>query len=573
MGHGPGGATTCGVYCLSQSSPSLATSVRPRTAGVWSGTPSALRPLEDGLADAARHLDAPLFVVQLPGGAAWTTEGQIAYNESADTDGRPLLGFSPPLRPGQLGDPTFATDHGLRFNYIAGEMANGIGSAEIVEAMSEAGMIGFFGSAGLSIPRVEAAIERIQARLGGRPFGFNLIHSPSEPGLEQAVVDLYLRRSVRLITAAAYLRLTLPLIKYRTAGIRRDAGGRIVAPNHVIAKVSRVEIARRFLSPPPEEMLRQLVESGDLTAAQAELAAAIPVAQDVTAEADSGGHTDNQPAVTLLPTMMALRDEMQTQFGYDLPLRVGLGGGIATPAGAAAAFAMGAAYILTGSVNQSCVEAGTSSAVKEMLARASQADVTMAPAADMFEMGVRVQVLKWGTLFAQRARKLYDVYKAHERWEDVPTAVRAQIEKDFLRMSYAEAWESTRRFFSEHDPQQIERGGRDAHHQMALVFRSYLGQSSKWAIQGDPSRKSDYQVWCGPAMGAFNEWVKGSVLEPPSGRRVALVARNLMAGAAAFTRAATLRNQGVPVPTDAFRFHPQPDSELMTWFDPTEENA
>ena len=42
---------------------------------------------------------------------------------------------------------------------------------------------------------------------------------------------------------------------------------------------------------------------------------------------------------------------------------------------------------------------------------------------------------------------------------------------------------------------------------MALVFRWYLGRSSHWANAGEPSRTVDYQVWCGPAMAAFNEWV------------------------------------------------------------------
>ena len=42
-------------------------------------------------------------------------------------------------------------------------------------------------------------------------------------------------------------------------------------------------------------MLRELVERGDLTAPEAELAAEMPVAEDITAEADSGGHTDNRP--------------------------------------------------------------------------------------------------------------------------------------------------------------------------------------------------------------------------------------------------------------------------------------
>ena len=139
----------------------------------------------------------------------------------------------------------------------------------------------------------------------------------------------------------------------------------------------------------------------------------MPVADDITVEADSGGHTDNRPAITLLPTILALRDRLQKQFQYATPPRVGLAGGIATPASVAAAFAMGAAYVVTGSVNQACVESGSSDAVRKMLAEAGQADVTMAPAADMFEMGVKVQVLKRGTMFAMRAAKLYELYRAY----------------------------------------------------------------------------------------------------------------------------------------------------------------
>ena len=139
------------------------------------------------------------------------------------------------------------------------------------------------------------------------------------------------------------------------------------------------------------------------------------MAQDVTAEADSGGHTDNRPAITLSPTLLALRDRLQETHGYPIPLRVGAAGGIATPAAVAAAFGMGAAYVLTGSINQACVESGSSDAVREMLAQAEQADVIMAPAADMFEMGVKVQVLKRGTMFAMRAAKLYELYRAHAR--------------------------------------------------------------------------------------------------------------------------------------------------------------
>ncbi len=177
------------------------------------------------------------------------------------------------------------------------------------------------------------------------------------------------------------------------------------------------------------------------------------MAEDLTAEADSGGHTDNQPAIVLLPTMLALRDEMQMRFGYDRRLRVGAAGGISTPWSAAAALEMGATYLVTGSVNQSCVEAGTSDAVRQMLAQARQADIAMAPAADMFEMGVKVQVLKRGTMFAMRAAKLYELYRTYDRLEQIPDDRPADTRENLLPRPLETIWEQTRDYFSNRDPE------------------------------------------------------------------------------------------------------------------------
>jgi PfaD family protein len=285
------------------------------------------------------------------------------------------------------------------------------------------------------------------------------------------------------------------------------------------------------------------------------------MAQDITGEADSGGHTDNRPAITLIPTLIALRDRLQRQHGYAIPLRVGAAGGIATPASAAAAFAMGAAYIVTGSINQACVESGSSDLVREMLGQAEQADVIMAPAADMFEMGVKVQVLKRGTMFAMRAMKLFELYRANESLEAIPTTDRLNLEKSIFRLSVNEVWRQTREFFERRDPTQITKAESDPKHKMALVFRWYLGQSSRWANAGVAERKLDFQVWSGPAMGAFNEWTKGSFLEQPENRRVVTVAQNLLHGAALCQRLHSLRCQGVDVAVDMKIKEYRPDEQ------------
>ncbi len=518
----------------------------------------------NSLKDAIFHLSRPIYLVQQNGQHAAVSEGHATFGDTRPSeDALPLAGYAPPIPLEYLGDRQFCEDYGLHYPYIAGAMANGITSAEIVEEMGRHGMLGVFGAGGLPLAAVETAIDRISHNSGDAPYGFNLLHSPHEPELEAALVDLYLRAGIRIISASAYLGLTLPVVRYRVHGIHRNASGQIVTPNRILAKVSRIEVAAHFFSPPPERFLRQLLDNGDITPEQAELAAQIPMAQDVTAEADSGGHTDNRPAIAMIPTMMALRDRMQVEYGYAQPLRVGAAGGISTPASAAAAFAMGAAYIVTGSVNQACLESGSSDIVRKMLAEAGQADVTMAPAADMFEMGVKVQVLKRGTMFAMRGAKLYEYYQKYNSLEEIPAPDRDMLEQKILRQSCDAVWEQTVQFFTKRDPKQIERANRDPKQKMALIFRWYLGLASLWANSGEPSRKIDYQVWCGPAMGAFNEWVKGSFLELPENRRVVPIALNILYGAGVIQRLNMLKMQGVQFPPDMWNIPPLTEEELQ----------
>lgn len=474
-----------------------------------------------------------------------------------------VVGFAPAVLPEHLGDPGFCTDLGIRYPYVGGSMAKGISSVAMAEELGKAGMLGFFGAAGLPLLTVEDAIDKLLST--GLPAGFNLIHSPHEPDLEKILAEMYINKGVRLIEASAFLALTLPLVRYRVHGIQRLPDGTIHTPNRIIAKVSREELAERFFSPPPEKFLRQLVAEGAITQGQAELAAMIPMAQDITAEADSGGHTDNRPATALFPTILSLATRMEKKHGYPIKLRVGLGGGISTPASAAAAFAMGAAYIMTGSVNQACLESGTSDDVRQLLAATRQADVMMAPAADMFEMGVTVQVLKRGTMFAMRAAKLYEIYRTCPGIDAIPAAEREKLEKTFFLAPLEDIWKQTRAYFLTRDPRQVERAERDEKHRMALVFRWYLGQAAHWAKDGNAARKMDYQVWCGPAMGAFNEWSSGSFLEAPAQRKISTVALNILFGAAILSRASILRFQNVQLPAAALAAEPLEDHQIKEY--------
>lgn len=495
-------------------------------------------------------LDEPCYVVRTSGGVGTTNQ--------RPSDDRSVIAVVGPQAATELGARRFRIEHGVRYAYLAGAMAGGVASEDLVIALAKAGFLASFGAAGLLPDRIERALRRFDAEIPGKPFAANLIHSPSEDELERAAVELYLRHGVRCVEASAFMDLTPHVVRYRVVGLTRDRDGRVVPRNRLIAKVSRPEVAAKFMKPAPESMVSDLRTRGLVTDEQAELAKQVPMADDVTAEADSGGHTDRRPLSVLLPTILRLRDSIQREYRYLSPILVGAAGGIGTPRAVFGAFALGADFVVIGSVHQSCVESGTSDSVRSMLASAGTADFEMAPAADMFELGVELQVLKRGTMFPMRAKRLYELYRSYDGMAALPDSERSRLESQIFKRPLEEIWADVVEYFTRRDPAQLERANGDPRRAMALVFRWYLGMASRWASVGEPDRVADYQIWCGPSMGAFNEWAHGSYLAGVANRRVAEVAWHLMTGAAFTARTNQLLLAGVRLPAVCTDYRPEP---------------
>jgi PfaD family protein len=519
----------------------------------WCGNPTDIAVNIAEIKSELTTLAKPLWVVG--------DENEIGLTQKKSVeDGsieKNIYAWAPGIQLPQLGDPQFCKTYGVKAAYYAGAMANALTSKEMVIALGKAGYLASFGAAGLPLSVIEETIKEIQSALPNGPFAFNLIHSPYEGDLEQKIIDLYLKYGINIVEASAFLRLSPAIVAYRASGLSRDNTGEIVIKNHVIAKISRKEVAIQFMEPAPERILANLVTEGRITAEQAELARLVPMADDITAEADSGGHTDNRPMAALMTAISELRDEVQDKYQYILPVRVGLGGGISTPDSALAAFMMGAAYIVTGTLNQACVESGACEHTKVLLATAEMTDVTMAPSADMFEMGVKVQVLKKGTLFPMRAQKLYDIYTTYDSIEAISNDERQNLEQKIFQRTLDSVWRETVEFFSKRDPKQIEKANNNPKRKMALIFRWYLGLASRWSRDGIEGREMDYQIWCGPSIGPFNNWTKNTYLENPKNRKVADVIEHLFTGAAYQFRVQILKSQGIHLPTQFSKYHPE----------------
>lgn len=507
--------------------------------------------------DKLMNLNLPCYILEKEGEIGISNQGNLSYSANGKNQDLEMVLSVPAIAFNQLGDPNFLEFYGVKYAYATGAMAQGIASEEMVITLGKANILSSFGAGGLSPHRVETAIHKIQGALHNKPYAFNLLHSPSEPAIERRLIDLYLQHQVRIIEASAFLDLSDNIVYYRAAGLSLNSANEIEIKNKIIAKVSRREVATKFLQPAPTKIIKQLVEKGLISELQANLAEKIPLADDITIEADSGGHTDNRPLVCLLPSILELRDEIQCKYGYEKPVRIGVAGGISTPQSALAAFMMGAAYIVTGSINQSCLEAGTSAYTKKLLAEAEMTDVMMAPAADMFEMGVKLQVLKKGTLFPLRAQKLWELYKNYNSISEIPPNEIEKLENQIFRKTITEIWQETSAYLSQRNPEKLSKAANNPKLKMALIFRWYLGLSSRWSNNGEKGREIDYQIWCGPAMGSFNNWVRGSYLADVNNRRVVNVADEIMTGAAYLYRIQNLKIQGLQMPEDYSQYHPQ----------------
>merc|ERR1711871_1705440 len=92
-----------------------------------------------------------------------------------------------------------------------------------------------------------------------------------------------------------------------------------------------------------------------------------------------------------------------------------------------------------------------------------------------------------------------------------------RLEKKVFKKPVGEVWAETVRYYTQRlrDPAMVERAeNKDPKLKMSMVFRWYLSKSSGWANRGEGGRQMDYQVWCGPAIGAFNDFIAGSFLDP-----------------------------------------------------------
>lgn len=265
----------------------------------------------------------------------------------------------------------------------------------------------------------------------------------------------------------------------------------------------------------------RLLTSGAVTPLEVEAKAWLPMADDLCVEANGGWLNSTADLLTLLPSILELREQSAVS-GHRV--HVGCAGGIGTPEATAAAFFLGADFVLTGSVNQCSVEAATSDHVKDLLQHVREHDVETAPSAIHRDHGMRATYLKRGLLFPSRAQKLYDLWQRQEAEIGFDDASFGKICDRFMQGDWS--------------PLPSDQSPKD---RLAELFQRYVERGFRLASTGDESSKIDYLVHCGPALGAFNRSVAGTEMAEWRNRTVGRIADHLMDGA---VEVAARRQQG-----------------------------
>jgi trans-AT polyketide synthase/acyltransferase/oxidoreductase domain-containing protein len=139
-------------------------------------------------------------------------------------------------------------------------------------------------------------------------------------------------------------------------------------------------------------------------------------------------------------------------------------------------------------------------------------------------------VLRKGTLFPARANKLYQLYRQYSSLDDIDARTRSSIEQYYFNhRSFEDIWTQTQEYFlSKGNSAELQKAERNPRHKMALVFKWYFAHSIRVAMEGDTRETANYQIHCGPAMGSFNAFVKGTKLENWRNRHVDVIAEALM---------------------------------------------
>ncbi|SOD99176.1 ACP S-malonyltransferase [Spirosoma fluviale] len=427
---------------------------------------------------------------------------------------------------GTKGIRRFVDDYQLKYPYVAGGIGYGISSRQMVESMTKGGMLGFLDIADRPLADVENDLRTLAYTCGKESarYGCTISQGLSDELTIDKLFGLLRAYNIQVIETHDDPQITEKLVEYRLQAF--DQRGEAI--NRLLIKTGNPVVLEEIMKPISETILLKLQQRGKLTKEQVERGRRIALASDVCVLADPGGLTSHGSPFVLFPHALMLREQFTRQYRYEQPIHVGLGGGIGSPLAVQMAFAMGADFVHTTSVNLCTIESGLHAYTKQLLQEISVEDTGYAPCSDfLFNPNKKIQVVKKGVLFPARANKLYELFKQHAAISEIDPRVIVQLEEKFYQKSLAGVWEDIVKK-RQGTPDLISKALQNSKYYMYLLFQEYFHLSAEWAVKGDGTYLLNFQIPCGAELGALNRQLQNTPMQAWSGRNIGEVAQWLL---------------------------------------------
>ena len=491
----------------------------------WTPAGSAPAFCDEEWVDASRQVRESAHIIEDGASRVGVGIGGEVVGDRRAVNGYPsfrVLGTLPPLYPEWLGDRAFGEAHGVRFPYVAGEMANGIATtAAGGRRWRRAGCSGSSARPGSTPERVEAGVDEIAAR--ARTGGAHLGREPhplarTSPSSRRRSPSCTSRAACGASTASAFMGLTPASCATRATGFDADAGRAhrahaprvregLAARGGAAVPVARAAADARSTCSPRGQLTRDEADAGRGTCRSPRTSPSRPT----PAATPTTGRS-----ARCCPIILALRDELAAQHGYArADPRSARRAGSARRTRVAAAFALGAAYVLTGSVNQARVESGLSRRTASRCSpQAEHRRRDHGAGRRHVRAGVKVQVLQARhDVRGARARSCTSSTATYAVLEAMPPRTRARSSRSEMlrRRASTRSGRRRERSVAARDPRELDARRARPEAPMALVFRWYLGPVEPVGDRRRPERGGSTT-----RSGAGPRWARST---PGSGAR------------------------------------------------------
>ncbi len=252
---------------------------------------------------------------------------------------------------------------------------------DVVVEASKAGAIGVLGAVGFTPDQLAVQLDWIDARVGDKPYGVDVVMPEKDPWAEEQDLDQLHNKLKSLIPAetVAFARKILmdAGVPELPEGVRHEGDYLVrstaaTARHHVeiALKHPKVRLIANALGAPPADVIALIKESGRLVAglcgdaSQARKHADAGVDIIIAQGTEGGGHTGEIGSLVLWPEVI---DAVA-------PVPVLAAGGIGTGAQIAAALMLGAQGVWTGSLWLTTVESDLTEQQRELLIKARTRD-------------------------------------------------------------------------------------------------------------------------------------------------------------------------------------------------------